>query len=410
MANFKYRARAGDGKNVEGTLTANDEGEAAGTLRKQNLVILSIEAQNAPGGGFKLKFLSGPPKPRVNTGDMAIFTRQLSTMISAGIPLLESLEILEEQADDPGFKVTVAATVARVRAGSDFSDALSDHPKLFTRVYVSMVRAGEASGQLDTILKRLAEYMEASEALKREIKSAMTYPTVSLGLILCITIALLVFIVPKFKDIFTSMGVELPLITAYLLATSDFMREYFFLWIGAAVGAYFAFLAYTKTPVGERMWHAFLLKVPVFGPLFKKVAISRFARTFSTLIQSGVPILGALEIVANTAGNRVIEDAVNSARESVRKGDTLGEPLAKSKQFPPMVTRMISIGEKSGSLEQLLEKISEFYDQQVKASVKALTSLIEPMMIAVMGCMVGGIVLAIFLPILKIQEAVRPKH
>ncbi|MBI3271141.1 MAG: type II secretion system inner membrane protein GspF [Planctomycetes bacterium] len=409
MPNFKYRARAGDGKSVEGTLTASTEADAAGSLRRQNLVVLSLEEQREAGRMVKGLF-GGPPRPHVTTGDLAIFTRQLSTMISAGIPLLESLEILEEQAEDPGFKLRVAEVVAKVRGGSDFSDSLSEHPKLFSRIYVSMVRSGEASGQLDTILKRLAEYMEASEALKREIRSAMTYPTVSLALILAITISLMVFIVPKFKDIFISMGVELPLLTDYLLKTSDFMRDYFLFWVAGCVALFFVFLAYKKTPAGEKQWHRFLLYVPVFGPLFKKVAISRFARTFATLIQSGVPILGALEIVGNTIGNRVLEDAVKEARESVRQGATLGEPLAKSKQFPPMVTRMIAIGEKAGSLEQLLEKISEFYDQQVKASVKALTSLIEPLMIAVMGCLVGGIVLAIFLPILKIQEAVRPKH
>jgi type IV pilus assembly protein PilC len=319
------------------------------------------------------------------------------------------MEILEEQAEDPGFKLVCGRIIESVRSGTDFSEALSKYPKIFTRIYVSMVRAGEASGALDTILVRLAQYMESTEALRREIKSAMTYPVVSLVLILLIVGGLLVGIVPKFETIFVTLGVDLPAPTKILLAVSRFLSGNILYILGFIAAVITSFILWKKSPAGEKQWHWVLLKVPVFGPLMRKVAISRFARTFATLIQSGVPILGALEIVSVTTGNRIIEDAVTAAKESVKKGETLGEPLGRSGVFPPMVTRMISIGERSGALEQLLEKISEFYDQQVKTTVEALTSLIEPMLIAVMGALVGGIVLSIFLPILKIQEALRRK-
>lgn len=351
----------------------------------------------------------GEPKPRVRGDDLAVFTRQLATMISAGIPLVESMEILEEQAEDPGFKLVCGRIIESVRSGTDFSEALSKYPKIFSRIYVSMVKAGEASGALDTILVRLAQYMEATEALRREIKSAMTYPVVSLVLILLIVGGLLVGIVPRFEQIFLTLGVDLPAPTKILLAVSRFLSSNILYILVGIVAAITAFLLWKKSHTGERQWHWLILKLPIFGPLLRKVAISRFARTFATLIQSGVPILGALEIVSVTTGNRIIEEAVTSARESVKKGETLGEPLGRSGVFPPMVTRMISIGERSGALEQLLEKISEFYDQQVKTTVEALTSLIEPILIAVMGALVGGIVLSIFLPILKIQEALRRK-
>lgn len=353
--------------------------------------------------------LFGPPRPRVKTKDVAVMTRQLSTMISAGIPLLESLEILGEQASDPGFRIVLDKVIERVRAGSDFSSALSEHPRLFSRVYVNMIKAGESSGQLDVILTRLADYMESVEELKREIKAAMTYPVISLVLIVSITIGLVVGIVPKFQEIFEQLGTTmLPAPTRVLLAISDALIHHFPALISLLAAAAVAFAAYLRTGPGRRQWHWFLLHVPVFGPLFRKVAISRFARTFATLIQSGVPILGALDIVAASSGNVVLEAAVVKAKEAVTRGETLGDPLAASRVFPPMVTRMVSIGEKTGALEALLMKIAEFYDGEVRATVKSLTSLIEPLLISAMGLIVGFVVLAIFLPILQMQKIVTP--
>jgi type IV pilus assembly protein PilC len=408
MPSFAYVAKGADGRQSKGTLSAPSRQSAMGELRKQNLNVLTLEEKVSI---FKNKNLFGPPKPHVSGKDIAVMTRQLSTMISAGIPLLESLEILQEQADDAGFKLALGNISERVRGGSDFSDALGAHAKIFSRIYINMVKAGEAGGQLDTILKRLADYMEANEALKREIKSAMTYPVISLCMILAITIGLMVGIVPKFEEIFLNLGSRdrLPGPTVFLLDLSRFMTEQWYAWVGPLILLPFGFVAYRKTKSGERHTDWLFLHLPIFGPLFHKVAVSRFTRTFATLLQSGVPMLGALEIVASTAGNRIVEDAILFARDHVRKGEPLGEPLGSTKVFPAMVTRMIAIGEKSGALEQLLEKISDFYDSEVKTTVEALTSLIEPLMIGVMGLLVGGIVLAIFLPIIKLQEMMQKK-
>ncbi len=411
MADFKYQARNPAGKQVAGVVTAQNESDAIGELRRQNLVVVSLEEK-----GAKRKFdwsitlwesKPGKRRARVRLQDMIVFTRQLATMLSAGLPLLECLEILREQTEDVGFKQVIEQIVDDVRSGSDFSDALRKHPRVFSNIYTNMIKAGEASGQLDEILVRLAEYQEATQALRQRIRAAMTYPCVSLILIFAISILLLVFIVPKFEDIFKGIHIELPKPTKVLLTVSIWMKTNWYIWSGALVGMVFGLIAYARTEVGGYQVDWVKLKLPIFGPLFRKVAISRFARTFATLIQSGVPILGALEIVASTSGNRIIEDAVLSSSESVRQGETLANPLAKSGVFPPMVTRMIAIGEKSGALESLLEKISEFYDQQVATTVEQLTSLIEPIMIGIMGIIVGGMVLAIFLPIFKLAAALR---
>ncbi|MBI2901168.1 MAG: type II secretion system F family protein [Planctomycetes bacterium] len=403
MAVFTYQGKASDGKKMDGVLQAPDRAAAQAELRKRNIAVTTLaEKKKAAAKGKGGLFGMGP---RAKPAEVSVFTRQLSTMISAGIPLLEALEILHEQSTEPGFRIALDRIIDKVRSGSDFSTALSDYPRVFSKIYVNMVKAGEASGQLDTILNRLAEYLEATEELKREIKAAMTYPVVSLCLITAITIGLVVGVVPKFKLIFEQLQMkELPAPTEILLKVSDWMKANFILFILGMIVLIVAFIMYTRTAMGRKQWHWVCFHMPVFGPLFRKVAISRFARTFATLIQSGVPMLGALDIVAGTAGNVLVEDAVLRAKEAVARGETLGDPLAATKIFPPMVTRMIAIGEKTGAIEKLLLKISEFYDQEVRATVKALTSLIEPIMIATMGCIVAGIVLSIFLPILKIQQ------
>jgi len=399
MAVFTYEARGTDGKKVDGSLKAADRNAASELLKKKNLTVVQITEDKA--AGAKKGLFGRPPRAKVKTKDICIITRQLSTMISAGIPLLESLEILCEQTTDPGFRRVMDRIIERVRSGTDFSTALSEHPKIFTNIFVNMIKAGEASGNLDVILVRLADYMESIEEIKREVKAALTYPIVSLGLILAITVGLIVGIVPKFKTIFEQLGMkDLPGPTAVLLKISDFMRTQFLLMCGMIVAAVVAFMWALKTPWGRKLMDRFMLNMPVFGQLVRKVAISRFSRTFSTLIQSGVPMLGALDIVAGTSGNVIIEAAVLKAKDAV----TRGEPLASTKVFPPMVTRMIAIGEKTGALEKLLSKISDFYDAEVKAGAKALTSLIEPLMIGTMGLIVGSIVLAIFMPIIEIQK------
>jgi type IV pilus assembly protein PilC len=382
---------------------------ATAELKRQGFTILTL-TEAAEKKGFSLSdFLKSKPRRRVKTEELGVFTRQLATMISAGIPLLESLEILQEQTDNAGFQLVLGEVVDKVRGGSDFSESLNEHPKIFSRIYVSMVRAGEAGGQLDAILTRLAEFLESAEALKRDIKSAMTYPVISLSMIILIVVGLMVGIIPKFQAIFVGLGIPLPLPTKIVLGISKVMTDYFLVVGVVIIILVIAFILFKKSVRGQYTMDWLVLRLPIFGDLFKKVAVSRFSRTFSTLIKSGVPILGALEIVAATSGNRLLEDALNEARDHVRKGETLSEPLSHSGIFPPMVTRMIGIGEKSGALEALLSKISEFYDQQVKATVESLTSMIEPIMIGMMGVLVGGIVLAVFLPIFSIQKAVGKK-
>ncbi|MCZ6574522.1 MAG: type II secretion system F family protein [Planctomycetota bacterium] len=408
MPSFKYSARDGQGRSVSGSLSAKSQADAVAELRKRNLIVLDVRegfmsARGVKGGGF----LASLTKARagVRTDELVLFTRQLSTMISAGVPLLESLEVLMEQAESAGFRVVLDTVIESVRSGTDLSTALERYPRIFKQIYVSMVRAGEVSGQLDDILVRLAEYLESSQKLKREVKAAMTYPVISLILVVGITMFLMVGIVPKFQEIFESLDVELPGLTQKVLLVSDALKNNIVLMAASCVAFFVLLAGWKRTKGGRRAFDWFVLYLPVFGPLFQKVALSRFSRTFSTLIKSGVPILGALEIVAETAGNTVIAEVVNNAQESVRQGNTLAEPLMEAKIIPPMVSRMIQIGERSGSLEQLLEKIADFYDDQVSAAVKTLTSMIEPIMIAIMGFMVGGIVLAVFLPIFELQKA-----
>jgi type IV pilus assembly protein PilC len=404
MTNFKYFAKDASGGFVQGTVAARDQREVLGKLRDKSLTILEIrETVEGPTTAQKFFALRSPSK-KVKKKELVIMTRQLSTMISAGIPLLEALEILVGQAESPALSKVLAQLVEDIRGGSDFSRSLEKHPKVFSTIFISMIRAGEASGQLDIILLRLAEYLEAAEKLRRDIRAAMTYPVISLIIIFGIAGFLMVGIIPKFKDIFDSLGIELPALTSFILGLSFAIRNNVLLILGGMVGFVFALGLFRKTEPGGRMFDWLMLKTPLLGPLFRKVALSRFSRTLATLIKSGVPILEALEIVSSTIGNRIIAEVVEEARENVRQGDTLSQPLAESPVFPPMVTKMIGIGEKSGAMETLLEKISQFYDEQVNAEVKSLTSVIEPLMIGIMGFMVGGIVLAVFLPIFKLQQ------
>jgi type IV pilus assembly protein PilC len=404
---FKFEAKDAEGKVVKGQVTAASQADAVADLRRRKLQ--PVEVKKAGGFGFFGGKDKGPKKNQAKKasakkGELEVFTRQLSTMLSAGIPMLEALEILAEQAESPGFAFCLDKVVSDIRSGSDLSKALEPHKKVFSYIYVSMIRAGEVSGQIDIILTRLAEYLEASAHLKAEIKSAMTYPVISLVLVIGIASFLMIGIVPSFKPVFESLEVELPGLTVFIMDIAFFMKDYWYLIFGGMAAAFFGLRQACKTPKGAMLKDQFMLRVPVFGILFKKVALSRFARTFSTLIKSGVPILGAMEIVSDTAGNLVISEIVNKAKDSVKNGDSLSEPFGRSTIFPPMVVKMMAIGERSGALDALLEKIAEFYDQQVEAEVKGLTSMIEPIMIAVMGVIVGGIVLAVFLPIFKLQE------
>jgi type IV pilus assembly protein PilC len=410
---YKFEARDAAGKTVRGTVSAASESDAVADLRRRNLTPIDITKggglfgrAKSKGGkqGKKHQRRAMAKRASVKKGELEVFTRQLSTMLSAGIPMLEALEILAEQAESPGFAYCLDRVVEDIRSGSDLSRALETHRKVFSDIYVSMIRAGEVSGQLDVILTRLAEYLEAAAHLRQEIKSAMTYPVISLILVFGIASFLMIGIVPSFKPVFESLVVELPALTVMIMDAAFFMRDYWYVIFGGVALGVVALKLFVQTERGAYAKDATILRLPVFGQLFKKVALSRFARTFSTLVKSGVPILGAMEIVSQTAGNRVISGIVDNARDSVRNGESLSEPFMESTVFPPMVVKMMSIGERSGALDSLLEKIAEFYDQQVESEVKGLTAMIEPIMIAVMGVIVGGIVLAVFLPIFKLQE------
>lgn len=404
MADFQYAAKDPAGATVQGTISAESKADAVAELRRQNLVVLRLDEGAAKS---KRRGASGGQAPtgkksriKAKRREVVIFTRQLATMVGAGLSLLESLDVLTHQADKKGMKAALATLVESVRGGSDLSAAMEQCPKVFNHLYVSMVKAGEISGQMDIILNRLADYMEASEELSREIKGAMTYPVISMVLVLGITAFLMIGVVPTFENVFASLDAELPAITQAVLDLSNFLRTNI---VGVVVGgmaATFALLAFKKTEPGKLFFDRVVLKLPVFGSLFQKVCLARFSRTFATLIRSGVPIMSTLDIVANTAGNQVVTNAVLGSRDAVRNGNLLSEPLSEATVFPPMVVRMIAIGEKTGALETLLEKIAEFYDSQVRAQVKALTSLIEPLLITFMGVIVGGVVLAIFAPIL----------
>lgn len=400
MPAFTYVARARDGSRRRGTITADNRQAVMRSLQSQGLLPETVQEK-----GKK----SGPRRDaRVKPAEILVFTRQLSTIVNAGLPLLQGLEILADQTEDVRFAGVLREIGADVEGGESFSDALRKHPRVFADLYVSMVRAGEASGNLDNVLLQLADYLESMEELKRRIRAAMTYPVVAFSMILLIAAGLIIWVVPQFAEIFASFEKALPAPTQLLITISEILRSWkVFVVIALGIGAVIGIRAYGATPIGRYNLDALKLRLPVFGKMLRKVAISRFARTLSTLTRSGVAILAALEIVERTAGNEVFARAVRKAGDSVRGGETLAEPLARSGEFPAMVTRMIGVGEKTGALEQMLSKISDFYDSEVKAAVDALTSLIEPLLILMMGIVVGGIVIALFMPILQLSSLVQ---
>ena len=400
MPNFKYVAKDHEGKAITGYLEANSQAEVISLLRKKDFIIITIEETAAR---FKMpSFFSG--KKKIKLDDLVLFSRQLATMVDAGIPLVGALDILGEQIDNKTFGAIIISVRNDIETGSSLSDAIAKHKKIFSPLFVNMVRAGEASGMLDEILDRLAEYLEKTSALQKKITSALVYPAIVSSMAIAITLLLLLKVIPIFKTIFEGFGAQLPAPTMFLINVSDILQKYF-LGVAIILGiVIFLFARYAQTDKGRLLKDTILLNMPVFGILFKKVAISKFTRTLSTLIKSGVPILAALEIVGKTAGNRVVELAIDSVRANVREGEGIAEPLAKSKIFPPMVTRMVMVGEQSGELEKMCFKIANFYDEQVDAAVSALTSLIEPLIIAFLGLVIGSIVICMFLPIFKLTS------
>ncbi len=401
MPTFKYLTKDHDGTTITGMIEVKDRAEAIDFLRKKDLIIISLE-ETAEKAKNAMSF--GIMKKKIKIDDLVIFSRQLATMVDAGIPLVGALDILGEQMDNKTFGAMIIGVRNDVETGTSLSDALGRNKKTFSALFVNMVKAGESSGMLDEILDRLAEYLEKTSALQKKVKSALIYPAVVSGMALTITILLLWKVVPVFKNIFEGFGADLPVPTAVLIAVSEFIQKYIFGIIIGLIIAGFALNRYINTEKGRTRVDGILLNLPIFGILFRKVAISKFARTLSTLIKSGVPILAALEIVGKTSGNKVVELAIDSVRANVREGENIAEPLSRSKIFPSMVTRMVSVGEQSGELEKMLSKIADFYDEQVDASVVGLTSLIEPLIIAFLGIVVGTIVVCMFLPIFKLTS------
>ncbi len=392
---FSYKVRSIQGNVLEGVMEANDQQSVVGKLREQKFIILDISEQKGAGGKMKLL------KPKVKRKDLVIFSRQLSTLVNSGVPIVQSLSILHEQIESPPFKQVVGKIREDIESGITIADAMDRHPKVFTTLYVSMVRAGEVGGILDVILERLSDYMEAAAKLQGQIKSAMSYPVVIFFAMFGIVGFVLTAVVPKFSIMFSGFGKELPMPTRILVAASENAIKAIPFMIVGGIGGMFAFKAYKKTERGGLQIDAIMLKLPILGMILKKVSIAKFTRTFGTLIKSGVPILQALETVAKTAGNKVVEKAINEAKESIREGERIAEPLKKSGVFPPMVVQMISVGEETGNLDTMLSKIADFYDTEVDQAVEGLTAMIEPLIIVVLGVVVGGMVVALFLPMFE---------
>jgi type IV pilus assembly protein PilC len=400
MPVYVWKGRTMAGESQAGEVSFERQEEAMDFLRKKRIMVTSMKEKSR---GLKLPF---PQGGGVSTKDMAIFTRQFATMISAGLPLVQCLDILASQTAKPAFARVIADVTREVESGSTLADALGKHKKTFDDLFRNMVAAGEAGGILDDILLRLAQYIEKADALKRKIQGAMIYPGVVLTVAMGATAFMLIFIIPTFAKMFTDFGGELPLPTKIVLEMSNALRAYWWVAVLVIVAAVVGIRKWYTTDIGQKKIDQFLLKMPVLGDVLLKGSVARFTRTLGTLISSGVPILSGLEITARTSGNRVISDAILQARAAIREGETVGAPLKASNVFPPMVVQMISVGEQTGALDEMLTKIAVFYEAEVDQAVENLTSVIEPVMIVVMGGIVGGMVVAMYLPMFKLISVV----
>lgn len=394
MPEFEYKGKTLAGGQVNGTIKAKNQDDLKRILRRNRIMVTSVRKKAAE---INIKFGTG-----VKRMDVSRFTRQFATMISSGLPMIQCLEILAAQSENKEFRKILLKVKDTVQSGSTLADALGRHPKIFDQLYVNMVEAGEMGGALDVILIRLANYREKAEVLIRKVKGAMMYPIVILVVAISVTVAMLAFVVPVFAKMFAGLGEELPAPTQVILAISNFLQAYFLYIIGALITIIILYRIGVKNPHGRLMADKVIINLPMLGSLIRKSAIARFSRTLGTLLASGVSILEALEITAKTAGNRVIHDAIRKSVVSIAEGDTITAPLKETGVFPPMVTQMISVGEKTGGLDEMLNKIADFYDEEVDAAVSALTSIIEPVVVVFMGVVVGGILIAMYLPMFDI--------
>jgi type IV pilus assembly protein PilC len=403
---FQYKVKDNKtGKVVEGSLEAENAQLVVSKLRSMGYT--PIEIQQTGGANLARELKIPGFSDRVKLKDVAVFSRQFATMINSGLSLLRSLYILAEQTESKPLAEVVSQVRMDVERGSSLSAALAKHPKAFNRLYVSMVRAGEVGGALDSVLMRLAETIEKQVELRRKVKSAMTYPVVVGVLVLVIVTAMLLFVIPMFENIYKELGGKLPAPTQMLINISNICRTYWYLIFGAEIGAAVAFKKWINSEDGRKQWDAIKLKVPVFGKLVSKTALARFSRTLSALVRSGVPILESLDIVAETSGNHVVSVAVRDTQQAVKRGEPLSKKLEDHAVFPPMVVQMMAVGEETGALDEMLDKIADFYDQEVEATVDALTSLIEPILIVVMGVCVGGMIISLYLPMFNIIKLIK---
>ncbi len=404
MANFGFKALDLAGVPTRGEMEGNDKQAVASQLRSKGLIVLDIE-ELVPKSATDI--LANFRK--VKSADLTIATRQLSTMISSGMSLLRTLYVIEEQTDNDKLKDTWIEVRKDVEAGLAFSDALQRHPDVFNDLYVAMVAAGETGGILESTLIRVADQLESDDSLKRQVRAAMVYPSVIGGFALIVLMALITFLVPVFEGVFKDFGGELPVITKFTVALSHFVTGQWYIGLAVTLAVVFTFKRWKRTERGRMQWDTFKLKIPMkIGGIVQKIALARFSRTFSGLIAAGVPMLEAIDITGRTSGNKVIEKAMNDVRDSVKKGGTITAPMQKTPQaFPVMVTQMIGVGEETGALETMMSKIADFYEDQVAAAVKALTSILEPVMIVIVGGIVGFIVVAMYLPMFKVYDQIK---
>ncbi|MGE5358530.1 MAG: type II secretion system F family protein [Bacteroidales bacterium] len=398
MATFAYTGRTRAGEMVTGERSADTAEAAVAGLRREQVIVTRI----APAKSKREDKKAGKIGKKAKAKNLAVFTRQFSVMIDAGLPLVQCLEILGNQEEDKNFARTILQTRADVEAGASLADAMKKHPGAFDPLFTNMVAAGEAGGILDTILKRLAVYIEKNVKLKGQVKSAMIYPVAIMLIAAGVVTVILWKVIPTFADLFKGLGAELPLPTRVVIAASDILVKFFPLFIGAIVGLVFAIRQYYQTPGGKRTIDKFMLGLPILGLILRKIAVARFCRTLSTLTASGVPILDGLEITAKTAGNSIVEDAIMATRKSIERGETISAPLKETKVFPAMVTQMIGVGEATGALDTMLSKIADFYEEEVDTAVAGLLTLLEPLMMAVLGVVVGGIVISMYMPIFSL--------
>ena len=403
MYTFSYQARDASGKIVSGIQDALNEDNAVTSLMSRGLMVLSLQQKSAVASRSRKKTWT------VKETDLVLFTRQLSTMIEAGISLVQAMTALYDQCDPKrqrNLRHIISDVTTRVQGGETFNESIAKHPRVFDRLFVSMVKAGEHGGLLAEILDRLAGFLEASARLRKKVKSAMTYPVIVICIAFAITIFLLVKVVPIFGEIFKDFGAKLPAPTQFLIDVSDFIRGEWYFLILIVGGAFFGIRTFVRSTRGKQLADRWKLKLPIFGPLIHKICMSRFSRTFAQLIRSGVPILEVLDIVGGASGNHVVETSIKGVSEDVEKGDNLSVALSKKPIFPPMMLRMVSAGEATGKIDTMLEKMADFWDEEIEAMLDALTSLIEPLLIVFLGVIVGGIVIAMFLPIFKLNEVV----